>query len=338
MEVNFVDVGLGSCQVILLGERRAIVIDCGLKSDHIALQFLRRNGITDLVRLITSHSDNDHTGGAVGILNDYQSAIDEIHVIQDHKWLRSRYWQRIDYLIRNEVLRPEQVKRLEIDDQPRRLWGDSEGSQLRLFSPTFVQNQQAQAAMSANSTSSVLVLDHRGNRVVFAADSEIPQWRQIYSKLKNPPLKCNVLAVPHHGGLIDATESDLDWLYSKAINANVAVLSVGTRRNPKHPRVEVVARLLTMGATVLCTQMTSRCHSNVHSIYPGPHLPLEPFGRTADDVVRKVGKCVACAGTVVATLSDSGTDISRLREHQAAVDSLSAHPKAHPLCRSSSAS
>ncbi len=44
MEVYFVDVGLGSCHVILLGGRRALVVDCGVRSDHIALQFLLRRG------------------------------------------------------------------------------------------------------------------------------------------------------------------------------------------------------------------------------------------------------------------------------------------------------
>lgn len=77
MEVFFVDVGLGSCQVILLGGRRAIVIDCGVRSDHIAQQFLLKNGIESIDRLVTSHTDNDHTGGAITILDHYASVIEK---------------------------------------------------------------------------------------------------------------------------------------------------------------------------------------------------------------------------------------------------------------------
>ncbi len=98
MEVYFLDVGMGTCQIILLGNRKAIVIDCGVKSDYIALHFLQKYGIDRVVRLITSHSDNDHTGGAITVLNNYQDRIDEVHVIQDSRFLATDYWRRIDYL------------------------------------------------------------------------------------------------------------------------------------------------------------------------------------------------------------------------------------------------
>ncbi len=154
--------------------------------------------------------------------------------------------------------------------------------------------------------------------------------------LRNPPLKCNVLAVPHHGGLIGASSSDLDWLYQEAIKAEIAVLSVGTVRKPVHPREEVIARLLTMGAKVLCTQMTSKCHVDPFRLYPGPLNPLEPFGRTVDDFNREAGRCVACAGTVVATLTEAGTEIQRLRQHQAAIDLLATRADGNPMCRPTS--
>ena len=42
MEVYFLDVGQGTCQIILLGARRAIVIDCGTSKDRTVLHFLQR--------------------------------------------------------------------------------------------------------------------------------------------------------------------------------------------------------------------------------------------------------------------------------------------------------
>lgn len=68
MEIFFLDVGQGTCQVIMLGQRRAIVIDCGLRNDKLVLQFLQRSGIEFLERLIVSHSHGDHIGGAVSIM------------------------------------------------------------------------------------------------------------------------------------------------------------------------------------------------------------------------------------------------------------------------------
>jgi competence protein ComEC len=333
VEINFVDVGLGSCQIIHLGDQSAIVIDCGLKSDHIALQFLKKLGIVTIRRLITSHSDNDHTGGAVSILDAYQDNIEQILAVQDHKWLETKYWQRIDYFIRKGVLMGKNVKRLEIESTAKQVWGKTKDSRLRLFSPSFIENQKAQVDETANGTSAVLVLDHLGHRVVFAGDSELPQWKEILERRNQKSLDCDVLTVSHHGGLTDATDSELDWLYAKAISAKFAVLSVGTRQNPKHPRPEIVARLLSNGAKVLCTQLTNQCHDNPSLLHPAVLTPLAPFGRSADDAARGQRSCIGCAGTIVATISNAGCNISRLREHQSAVDKLANDPAGHPLCR-----
>ena len=211
MEVYFVDVGQGTCQVILLSDQRAIVIDCGVKSDHIALQFLKRHGIKRIECLITSHSDNDHTGGAITILNDYADKIGTIFVIQDHKFLVTKYWQRLDFLEQSGVLDAQQIYPLIIEKKPRRLWCESDSS-LRCFSPSFMTNLQSQYRNDSNSTSAVLVLDHLGHRVVFAADSVVEQWKRIYEMRGKKSLDCDVLAVAHHGGLCNENLGDLDWL------------------------------------------------------------------------------------------------------------------------------
>jgi competence protein ComEC len=332
VEVYFLDVGLGSCQIILLGGRRAIVIDCGVKSDHLALHFLKRFGIIEIECLLTSHSDNDHTGGAISILDDYQDQIKRLFVVQDHKWLATRYWQRIDHLIETGILQPEQVDRLEMRDRPKELWRDS-STRLKLFSPSFIENLRSQQAQNANATSSVIVLDHLDHRFVFAADSEIPQWKQIYERRGSRKLKCDVLAVPHHGGLIDDSGTDLDWLYDKAVAADFAILSVGTRTTPKHPREEVVAKLVTSGATVLCTEVTRKCHKHPGALSPGVLRPLTLFGRAFDSSRKGRDNAVACAGTVLAQVDSSGLRIDRLVQHQAAVDALAKAVDGCSLCR-----
>ncbi len=332
MEVYFLDVGLGTCQIILLGNRRAIVIDAGIQMDHLALQFLRRLRIDRIVRLITSHSDNDHTGGAISILSHYQDAIDELHVVQDHKWLESKYWQRIEDLCRRNVLSENQIVRLELNpaNSPKTLWRDGKSS-LALYSPTFVQNQRSQAAGNANATSAVIVLDHLGKRVVFAADSEIPQWKKIHAD--HGQIHCDILAVPHHGGEIHDTATDLQWLYEQALRTQFAVISVGTKSNPKHPRQEVVRALIAQGAKVMCTQITTLCHPTPTSIGYGVLQPQTHLGRSLDGTLKqRRPKCVACAGTVLATISRNGLVIDRVTEHQMAVDRLTSK-QGTPLCR-----
>ncbi|MDA8563642.1 MBL fold metallo-hydrolase [Mariniblastus sp.] len=335
MEVYFVDVGQGTCQVILLGDQRAIVIDCGIKgarkSDHIALHFLKRHDIKRIECLITSHSDRDHTGGAISILDAYADNIGRIFVIQDHKFLTTKYWQRIDYFARKGVIGPDQVFPLHIEGKPRLLWSESE-TQLRCFSPTYMGNLQSQVKEDTNSTSAVLILDHLGRRIVFAADSVIAQWREIYEKRGNKTLECDVLAVSHHGGLCNEKAGDLDWLYDHALNAKIALLSVGTVKNPEHPRQEVVAKLRSVGSTVLCTELTRLCHPKPQSLKPGVLQPQTHLGRSID---QPSSQWTACAGTVKIEFNDNGCAVDKLNEHQNAVDSL-AQTSAEgvcPLCR-----
>lgn len=282
MEVYFVDVGLGSCHVILLGGRRALVIDCGVRSDHIALQFLQRNGVHRIDRLITSHSDGDHTGGAISILDHYAENIEKICVVQDHKFLTSRYWRRMCALRKEGRVRDRQLSPplLPDDDRAKLVWADaSSGARLRCFSPTFAENLDAQQSSNSNGSSMVFVLDYLGRRVVFAADSVIPQWRKIYERRGSRTLECDILAVPHHGGLTEGCDADLDWLYDHAVRCDVAVFSVGTVRRPKHPRTQVVAKLRSIGATVVCTEITSLCHEQPLDLKPGVLQPQAYLGR-----------------------------------------------------------
>ena len=76
MEVCFVDVGQGSSNVILLGDRRAILIDCGGAQAETVLALLRRFQIDTLTRLIISHSHNDHSRGAAVVLTAFQGRIE----------------------------------------------------------------------------------------------------------------------------------------------------------------------------------------------------------------------------------------------------------------------
>ncbi len=332
MEVYFLDVGLGTCQIILLGKRRAIVIDAGIQMDYLALHFLERMKVDRIVRLITSHSDNDHTGGAISILDHYQDAIDELHVVQDHKWLQSKYWKRIDDLCSRNILSESQIVRLELNpaNTAKPLWQEG-GSSLALYSPTFVQNQRAQGANNANATSAVVMLEHMGKRIVFAADSEIPQWKRIQADFGQ--IRCDVLAVPHHGGHIDDTPADLAWLYQSALKTDFAVISVGTKRKPKHPRKEVVNALVAAGTRVMCTQITSLCHASTASLGLGVLQPQNHLGRSQDvSINRRMRKCTACAGTVLATITPAGIVIDRIAEHADAVTHL-ASIGGTPLCR-----
>ena len=71
MEVYFVDIGIGTGNVVLLGDGRAIVIDCG-KNALSLRHLLKKCCVHSLELLCISHNDDDHAGGARAILTDFE--------------------------------------------------------------------------------------------------------------------------------------------------------------------------------------------------------------------------------------------------------------------------
>lgn len=341
MEVFFLDVAQGTCQVILLGGRRAIVIDCGLTNDRIVLQFLQRMGVDHIDRLIVSHSHDDHIGGATAVLGEYQDRISQICFVQDHRFLESAFWARISELLKSKCLTADSLVRLEATARPQTIWSDSSRAiRLRTFSPVASENLRAQVAGTPNPTSAVLFLDVQEQRIVFAADSEVDQWREIHRRSGKRAV-CRVLAVPHHAGRAHSSPDELDWLFDEAISAEVAIVSVGTTNTHKHPRPDVIQALTSRGTKVMCTQFTRQCNSGTRALEflrPGVLQPQLFQGRSsAKEDLTDAGhsRNVACAGTVRVEVTDKGLVVDRLRDHQRAVDQISASTSVCPLCRTS---
>jgi competence protein ComEC len=339
MEIFFLDVGQGTCQVIMLGQRRAIVIDCGLRNDKLVLQFLQRSGVEYLERLIVSHSHDDHNGGAVSIMGAYQDRVGKYCFVQDHLFLRSAFWTRLKDLYANDRITRDQMVRLEVEEKPQVVWKDeSKSIRLQTFSPSAVENLMAQDGEKPNATSAVLFLQSGANRVIFAADSEVPQWKEIH-RASGKKLECDVLAVPHHAGKMHSSRRDLKWLYEDVLSATTAVVSAGTSNTHGHPRSDVIEAMTASGMHVLCTQITRRCNGNVRDLEhlrPGVLRPQTHLGRSsaAKDLTDSGhSKNVACAGTVRVEITATDVIVERLADHQRAVDRLPRNATACPLCR-----
>lgn len=336
MEVYFLDVGQGTCQIILLGARRAIVIDCGPTKNRTVLHFLKRMDIDQIACLVVSHSHKDHSGAAAAILGEYQDRVERICFVQDDQFLKSPFWLRISDFLKADILKKDQLTRLEAAGRPQLVWEDgTHRARLRTFSPLAAENLLAQEAGKQNPTSAVLFLDVGTCRVIFAADSEVSQWKEI-RRSAGRRLRCDVLAVPHHGGATASTEAELVWLLDEAIQADVAVVSVGTSNTHGHPRADVIESLTSRGVCVMCTQITRKCSDDLESLRPGVLQPTTILGRSSSgrDVTRSGNsRNVACAGTIRAVFTAGNLAIDHLGDHQRAVDALATRVNGHPLCR-----
>ncbi|MBP3956366.1 MBL fold metallo-hydrolase [Gemmata sp. G18] len=341
MEVYFLDVGQGTCNVILLGNRRAIVIDTGRRAAELQ-RLLHHLSVDTLACLVLSHLDADHVGGAPAILTAFRNRIETICYPNDHRTVTTPVWHAIHSEIRGGYLTEQQLVRLECEGAPKTVWS-SRGrvsAELKLFSPTFGQNQLAIRARDSNVASGVLVLKVGNHRVVFPGDSSLDQWHAIRD-LRGSALPCDAIAVPHHAGTMwpshwdDATiRGELQWLYTHAVCPKHAIVSVGTSNDEGHPRKEVIEELRGSGAIVICTQITKQCCKSTEKRRPAL-IPLILPGRSAVVKSRTTAgnsKDVGCAGTVVADITPTGFTIRRLTQHQNAVQVLATQPRCSPLC------
>lgn len=349
MRVHFVDVGQGTCQIILLGGQNAIVVDAG-SAPGTALRLLKLHKVTRIEQLVISHSHLDHSGGAAkrsrirdgavsGILAEYQSSIGTIWHVWDHKFRSTTLAAYLAKLMKEGKIRSEQVQSLSVAKDPQELWSSvDQHTKLVAIAPTGGQALLATMASNPNAASAILELRHRGQRIVFTADSEFSQWRDVYRLRGNTRHTCRVMTMPHHGGLMNGSDADLAWFCTVATAADVVVLSVATVNQHDHPREAVVRNLASTGCHVMCTQITNQCCNALENARPGvigpPLAPCRSSSKRQLTSRAKRSKNVACAGTIVAILDDNGITIEREADHVTGVDSLvsSGHS---PLCRPS---
>lgn len=343
----FVDVGQGASNIILLGQRRAIVIDAGGRRAATVIRLLQHFQVETLTRLVITHNHDDHSRGASELLSAYNRRIEEVWFLHDDVLRRSLFWKRVNEEVNRGNLQRHQLLRLERGRSPVTVYRDGR-VYLDILAPDFIQNLQAVEDRNANSSSGVLILGGGSGRVIFAGDSTVPEWRGLMARRKRP-FKCDILTVPHHAGAVwqakrsdetpeafqDRVGADLDWLYSRAIQADRGVVSVGTNNQYKHPRPEVMAALRRAKVLPVCTQMTRQCATNLEE-QRRRSLPLIFPSRSVlrrDVNGRGRSRNVACAGTVLVEFRDDGVVVQRLADHQAMIDRLADHHGGTPMCR-----
>lgn len=342
MEIYFADVGQGTSNVILIGNRSALVIDTGKRASDLRL-LLHHLNVDTLSLLAISHLDSDHAGGAPAMLTQFRGKIGLVCYPNDHRVRETPFWKKLQKELNDGSIDRDQLIRMEYEKSPKTLWRSTAlGAELKVFSPTFGENQEAMESEDTNAMSGVLVMKVGDHRVVFPGDSSTEQWREI-RKRRGSPLDCEAIAVPHHAGIIwprhwNATQrqAELQWLYTDGVRPGIAIISVGTSNSDGHPREEVVRTLRNLGVTVLCTQITNQCCADPETHRAGV-LPIIIPGRStlrATKTTAGNSKDVACAGTVVADITPKSFALRRLAKHQAAVDALPRTTMpAMPLCR-----
>ena len=226
--VTALDVGQGLA-VALQTSRHALVYDTGPtwnpdadSGNRIIVPFLRGEGIRRLDGLIVSHEDDDHSGGAISILD-----------------ARTPHWLLSSLPEDNEILgHAAQSRRCEAGQS----W-DWDGVHFSILHPT--RDSYAIENIRTNDRGCVLKVESTGGSMLIAADIEKRSEAELLRR-DRANLSSDVLLVPHHGS---KTSSTADFI--AAVAPKVAIFTVGYRNRFRHPHPDVVARYVDFGSRML---------------------------------------------------------------------------------------
>jgi competence protein ComEC len=216
MSVTAFDVGQGMALLVETSNHR-LLYDAGPtyspESDggnRVIVPYLKARGIGALDGLIISHSDTDHSGGALSILD-----------VVDVGWLSSS-------------LQPEHPI-VRASGTPRRCaagqsW-EWDAVHFEMLHPSSVSYDNA--ALKPNARSCTLKISTGTRSILLAGDIEAAQEAELIGNDRER-LRATVLLVPHHGSGTSSTLAFLD-----AVKPDIALFQVGYRNRYHHPKAEV---------------------------------------------------------------------------------------------------
>jgi competence protein ComEC len=226
-EMVAADVGQGT-SVLVRTHNHLLVFDAGPQysrdsdaGQRVLLPLLRSRGEARIDRLVLSHRDTDHVGGAPALLGGYAitdmlSSLEVGHPLHEQAALRKVPSQRCEAGqrwtwdgVRFAVLHPLP------GDYDRKLRSNAMSCVIRVESSP---------------------INGKTHSVLLTGDIEKAEEASLLS-LHGAALKTDVLIVPHHGSKTSSTSAFLD-----AVQPDVAVFQAGYRNRFGHPANEVVSR------------------------------------------------------------------------------------------------
>jgi beta-lactamase superfamily II metal-dependent hydrolase len=353
------NVGQGNCLAVIdplpggwPGQSQASLIDVGTDGDRLA-DWLGSIGVRHIPLIALTHNDADHVRGLPALIQRYRRRIGRVLFLIDRNpddipyYLGAADWAATGIIAevgRLETPRPYRPGMGEpLVQEPQTTY------RLHCAFPTMHQTEAAVRRAAArgprlghdpNDTSGVVRLARPANsqrtRILFGGDLNYRGWHSMADA--GLDLQTDVLIAPHHGGPRGDTIAFGPTHLAAETNPRYVLFSVGTRQRHVRPRTEATARhplrevvraFRNQGSTVVCTQITRRCHDTPETIEGRSVIPLPSLTQPYD--LSPSGS--ACAGTILVTLRESGhLAVARVNDHQAAVNQLQTAGD-HPICR-----
>lgn len=226
MWVTAFDVGQGMA-LLIETEGHRLLYDTGPSyspesdgGNRVVLPYLRGRGINALDAMIVTHSDTDHSGGALSILQQIKVG-----------------WVSTSLPLTHAIVAAAPSHRRCAAGQKWK-W---EGVDFEMLHPATGSYDNEKWKPNARSCTLKITLD--GHSILLPGDIEAAQETALVQG-DAEKLRSDVLLAPHHGS---GTSSTLPFL--QAVNPQIALFQVGYRNRYHHPKQEIFDRYGALGIT-----------------------------------------------------------------------------------------
>lgn len=214
------DIGQAECFLIEKGNAIAL-IDCGKASQgKNIVNSLKKRGIDKIDYIFITHPHEDHMGGMLEIINNFQVEKIILPNINQTKVTAKWYKKIMNHLVQRNY-------QIEIAETNKKY--NLENAEIEIISERYQGN-------NINNYSTVLKVTYGQNSIIMTGDAESAVEKE-FLKL-NANIKATVLKVSHHGSKTATIEEFID-----AVNPMYALISCGQNNRYNHPSQEVIERL-----------------------------------------------------------------------------------------------
>lgn len=215
-EIHFINTG--NSDAILIKEESGInmLIDAGDNDDEdVMCNYLRKEGITSLDYLISTHPDADHCGGMDAVINNFE--IKNFYVgngSADTKTYTSVLNSAAEKGINPSV--------------------PLEDTKIELSESSYIKFYNTKGGSNSNESSLVTLYVNGEDKFLFTGDA----GSEAENKIINSLIDVDVLKVGHHGSSTSSSQKLLD-----KVRPEYAILQVGVNNKYGHPHRETMSLL-----------------------------------------------------------------------------------------------
>lgn len=251
LQVYFLDVGQANATLIILPTGRTLIVDTGSEdsSDDFMVsveKILSSNGLEDIDILVLTHSDEDHIGGTVKLLEEYQ-----VHNIYRPKVLSASETDEsgtgyyvVDTNIYDEVISAVwEEPNCEVEFIEDMVFFEGDDYKIEIFSC------EEDFYSDTNSYSPFVYITYAEKSFLLTGDASEAREEELVSSLEaeGRDLKVDFLLVSHHGSRSSTTSDFLAF-----VKPRYAIISAG---DSLHPTQDVLDRLEESGVSeIYCTK------------------------------------------------------------------------------------